>query len=55
LPLVKHGYDTSSLTLTEEHGVRVFENRMRKRIFALKRDGVTGGWRKFHNEEFHDL
>jgi hypothetical protein len=33
----------------------VFENRVLKRIFGPKRDEVTGGWRKLHNEEFHDL
>jgi hypothetical protein len=33
----------------------VFENRVLRRIFGPKRDGVTGGWRKPHNEELHDL
>jgi hypothetical protein len=33
----------------------VFENRVLRRIFGLKRDGVTGRWRKLHNEEFHKL
>jgi hypothetical protein len=33
----------------------VFENRTLRRIFGLKRDGVTGGWRKLHNEELHNL
>jgi hypothetical protein len=33
----------------------VFENRVLKRIFGPKRDGVTGGWRKLHNEELHNL
>jgi hypothetical protein len=33
----------------------VFENRMLRRIFGLKRDEVTGGWRKLHNEELHNL
>ena len=33
----------------------MFENRVLRRIFAPKRDGVTGGWRKLHNEELHDL
>jgi hypothetical protein len=33
----------------------VFENRVLKRIFGLKRDGMMGGWRKLHNEELHDL
>jgi hypothetical protein len=43
------------LTLREEHKLRVFENRLLRRIFGPKRDGVTGGWRKLHNEELHNL
>jgi hypothetical protein len=39
----------------EEHRLRVFENRVLKRIFGRKRDEVTGEWRKLHNEELHDL
>jgi hypothetical protein len=35
--------------------IRVFENRVLRRIFGPKRDGVTGGWRKLHNEDLHDL
>jgi hypothetical protein len=34
---------------------RVFENRVLRRIFGLKRDEVIGGWRKLHNEELHNL
>jgi hypothetical protein len=49
LPVVLYGRETWSLTLREEHKLRVFENRTMKRIFGLKRDGVTGGWRKLHN------
>jgi hypothetical protein len=41
--------------LSEEHRWRVFENRVLRRIFGLKRDEVTGGWRKLHSEELHDL
>jgi hypothetical protein len=33
----------------------VFENSVLRRIFGLKRDEVTGGWRKLHNEELHNL
>jgi hypothetical protein len=44
-----------SLTLKEEHGPRLFENRVLRRIFGLKRDEVTGEWRKLHNEELHNL
>jgi hypothetical protein len=39
----------------EEHKLRVFENRVLRRIFRLNRDGVTGGWRKLHNEELDNL
>jgi hypothetical protein len=38
-----------------EHRLRVFENRVLRRIFEPKRDQVTGGWRKLHNEELHNL
>jgi hypothetical protein len=44
-----------SLTLREEHRLRVFENRVLRRIFGPKRDEVTGGRRKLHNEELHGL
>jgi hypothetical protein len=43
LPVVLYGCETWSLTLREEHRLRVFENRVLKRIFAPKRDGVTRG------------
>ena len=43
------------LTLREEHRLRVFENRVLRRIFGHKRDGVTGEWRKLHNGESDDL
>jgi hypothetical protein len=39
----------------EEHKLRVFENRMLRRIFEPKRDGVTGGCRRLHNKELHNL
>jgi hypothetical protein len=55
LPVVLYGYETFSMTLREEHGLRVFENKVLRRIFGPKRDEVTGGWRKLHNEELHDL
>jgi hypothetical protein len=41
--------------VSEEHRLRVFENRVLRRIFGPKRDEVTGEWRKLHNEELHDL
>jgi hypothetical protein len=44
-----------SLTLREEHRLRVFENRVLRRIFEPKTDEVTGGWRKLHNEELYGL
>jgi hypothetical protein len=44
-----------SLTLREEHRLRVFENRVLRRIFGPKRDEVTGEWRRLHNEEINDL
>jgi hypothetical protein len=50
-----YGCETWSLTLREKHKLRVFENRVLRRIFGPKRDGVKGGWRKLHNEELHNL
>jgi hypothetical protein len=50
-----YGCETWYLTLREEHRVRVFENRVLKRIFGPKRNEMTGGWRKLHNEELHGL
>jgi PAS domain-containing protein len=44
-----------SLILKEEHRLRVFENRVLRRIFGYKRDEVTGEWRKLHNEELREL
>jgi hypothetical protein len=44
-----------SLTLREEHRLRVFENRVLRRIFGPKRDEVTGGWGKLCSEESHNL
>jgi hypothetical protein len=55
LPVVLHGCETWSLTLREKHRLRVFENRVLRRTFGLKRDEVTGDWRKMHNEELHNL
>jgi hypothetical protein len=55
LPVVLYGCETLSLTLREEHRLRVFENRVLRRIFGPKRDEATGGWRKLHNEELHSL
>jgi hypothetical protein len=55
LPVILYGCETWSLTLREEHRLRVFENRVLRRIFGLERDEVTGEWRKLHSEELHDL
>jgi hypothetical protein len=55
LPVVLYGCDSLSLTLREEHRLRVFENRVLRRIFGPKRDEVTGEWRKLHNAELRDL
>ena len=41
--------------MREEHRLRVFENRVLRRIFGPKRERVTGEWRKLHNEELNDL
>jgi hypothetical protein len=53
--MVLNGCETWSVTLSEERRLRAFENIVLRRIFGLKRDEVTGGWRKLHNEELHNL
>jgi hypothetical protein len=50
-----YGCETWSLTLREEHRLRVFENRVVRRMFGPKRDHIIGGWRKLHNEKLHNL
>ena len=55
LPVVLYGCETWSLTLREERRLRVFENRVLRRVFGPKRDDVTGEWRKLYNEELRDL
>jgi hypothetical protein len=55
VPVVLYGCETFSITLREEHRLRVFEKRVLRRIFGHKRDEVTGGLRKLHNEELHGL
>jgi hypothetical protein len=55
LPVVLYGCETWSLTLREECRLRVFENRMLRRIFGPKRDEVTGEWRRLHDEELYVL
>ena len=53
--MVLYGFETWSLTLREERRLRVFENRVLRKVFGPKRDVVTGEWRKLHNEELNDL
>jgi hypothetical protein len=55
LPVVLYGCKTWSLTLREKHRLRVFENRVLRRIFEPKRDEVTTEWRKSHNGKLHNL
>ncbi|KAJ4429396.1 hypothetical protein ANN_21553 [Periplaneta americana] len=55
LPVVLYGCETWTLTLREEHRLRVFENKALRKIFGAKRDEVTGEWRKLHNTELHAL
>jgi hypothetical protein len=55
LPLVLYGCDTWYLTLSEENRLRVFKNRVLKRIFGPKRNEAMGEWRKLHNRELHVL
>jgi hypothetical protein len=55
LPVVLYGCETWSLTLREEHRLRVFESNLLRRIFGHKKDEVAGEWRKLHNKELHDL
>jgi hypothetical protein len=53
LPVVLYGCETWSLTMREECRLRVFKNRVLRRIFVPKRDKVTGEWRRLHNEELN--
>ena len=55
LPVILYGCESWSLTLREECRLRVFENRVLRRIFGPKRDEVTGKWRRLHNEELYDV
>jgi hypothetical protein len=54
LPVVLYGCEAWSLTLREEHRLRVFENRVLRRIFGPKRE-EDGSWRKLHNDELQSL
>jgi hypothetical protein len=55
LPVVLYGCETWSLTSRQKHGLRVSENRVRRRIFGPMRDEVKGQWRKLHNGELHNV
>jgi len=55
LSIVLYGCKTWSLTVREEHRLRVFENRVLRRIFGFKREEIIWEWRKLHNEEINDL
>jgi hypothetical protein len=55
LPFVLYGCETWSVTLRDKHRVRVFENRVLRRIFGPKRDAVTGKCRKLHNQKLHNF
>ena len=55
LPDVLYGCETWSLTLREERRLRLFENRVLKRISGPKRDEVTGEWRRLHDKELYAL
>jgi hypothetical protein len=52
---VSGSVEVRNLVASLEHRLKVFENRMLRRIFGPKRDGVTGGIRNLHNGELHDL
>jgi len=55
LPAILYGCETWSPTLREKRRLRVFENRVLRRIFGPRRDEITGEWRRLHNEELNDL
>jgi len=55
LPVVLYGCETWVLTQRKKRRLKVFENRVLRRITEPKRDKVTGEWRQLHNEELNDL
>jgi hypothetical protein len=54
MPVVLYGYEAWSITLREERRLRLFENRILRRLFEPKRD-ENGEWRRLQNEEIHSL
>jgi len=55
LPVVLYGCETWLLTLREERKLRVFENRVLRRIFGPRREEISGEWRRLHSEKLNDL
>ena len=55
LPVLLYKCKTLSIELNEEHGLRVFENRVLWKKFGPKMDKVTGDWRKLHDKEVHNI
>jgi len=55
LPVVLYGCKTWSLTMREKRRLRVFQNRVMRRIFGPKRDEVRGEWRRLVNEEINEM
>jgi hypothetical protein len=55
LPLVLNGCETWSLRLREEHRLKVFENRVLRRILGPNKDKIIGGWRKLRSEELRQI
>jgi hypothetical protein len=55
LLVVLYGRETLSLILREEHRLRMLENRVLRITYGPKSDEMTGGWKKQHNEEHHNL
>jgi hypothetical protein len=55
LPVVLYGCEAWSLTMREEHWLRVFDNSVIRRIFRFESEKVIGKWRRLQNEELYDL
>ena len=55
MPIELYGCETWSLTLREDHRLRVLENKVLRKIFGTKRDEITGEWKNLHNTELHAL
>jgi hypothetical protein len=53
--VILYGFEAWSLTLREERRLKVFENRVLRRVFGPKRDEVTREWKELHNEELNDI